>query len=129
MMSSKKTQKSSSLEWYFNKGSINKDMLEAGKIFAQHFYKASTRSRIRSCLHSPIKVDVSKTGDTQDMRNEDAYRKLRKALTVLTPTERSVIISVAGLDERASGEKRTQALKTGLRALMVHYGIRYTQLP
>jgi hypothetical protein len=114
----------SSLHWYYKKGTISEAMLEAGTIFAALFDTAQVSSSPQSCLKSMIKVDVSRGGSMWASEfAEDARRKLNKCYDLLTPLEMNVIRDVAGLDNRASGDKRVLSLKTGLRALCVYFRI------
>lgn len=114
----------SSLHWYFKKGAITLAMLEAGRIFAHLYDNAALSHTPQSCLRDPIKIDTSRgTGIWGAEFAEDARRKVNKCYDILTPLEQEVIRDVAGMDERASGEKRVQALKTGLRALSVMFRI------
>jgi hypothetical protein len=113
----------SSLHWYYKKGTITEAMLEAGTIFAQVFEHAYASPSPQSALRNMIKVDVSRCGTSAHEFHEGARRKLNKCYDILTPLEGNVIRDVAGLDNRASGEKRVLALKTGLRALTVYFKI------
>ena len=119
-----RAQYPSSLFWYYKKGTISETMLEAGKIFAQLFYKASLHNSPQSCLKNPVKYDRSTTSPSWSAENsEGARRKIMQCYDILTPLEQDVVRNVAGLDERASGEKRVLALKTSLRALIVKFKI------
>lgn len=112
----------STLHWYYNKGTITKPMLDAGLIFALHFHRAALHRGVRSCLSNPVKVDISKTSAGLDTEGSlQARRRIDAAYDILEPLEREVIRSVAGMDERAGGDKRVIALKTGLRALVTFY--------
>ncbi len=120
----------SSLHWYLNKGTITQPMLDAGLIFALWFNKAGIHSGPRSCLANPIRIDTSRTASDWTMAGpEDARRKIARIYEILDPLERDVIRSVAGMDERASGDRRVLALKTGLRALVTYYKIPVNPLP
>ena len=112
----------SSLHWYLKKGSITEQMYEAGLIFALWFNRAEHAPSIRSCLDSPIRIDKSfNVHSNSPFSNEDARRHIIKTCKILSSLERNVIIDVAGFEKRAGGEKRTLALKTGLRALATYY--------
>lgn len=114
----------SSLHWYYKKGTITFEMLEAGTIFAQLFENAQLSAQPKSCLQNLIKVDKSRGGSVWSAEfAEDARRKVNKCYDLLSSLESDVLRSVAGYDERAAGEKRVLALKTGLRALCVYFKI------
>lgn len=114
----------SSLHWYYKKGTITQAMLEAGTIFSHLFYNVHRGSSPQSCLKNMVKVDTSRCGSVWGIEfAEDARRKLNKCYDLLTPLELNVVRDVAGLDNRASGEKRVLSLKTGLRALAVIFKI------
>ena len=117
----------SSLHWYYKKGTITPEMLEAGTIFSYLFNNAMLVGSPQSCLRNPIKVDGSSgTGLMGAEYGEDARRKIHKCYELMTGLEQDVIRNVAGFDERASGDKRVLALKTGLRALCVYFRIPVT---
>lgn len=113
-----------SIDWYFRKGTIDKQMQEAGHKIGQLFFEAGKVPRTNVMWRERVQksLKVSDFGSNAAAYS-DAETALNEALRVLMPLEVDVLRDVAGLNLRAGSPGRVRLLQLGLRALAVHFGI------
>lgn len=109
----------SRLDWYFDRQAITADMHAAGERMAKIMFHAGKHPRV--CVMFRERTDGLR-GDNADILNEksDAQVQLEKAIDKLDADEIDAIWDVCALDNFCGN---VNALRTGLRALVVHFRI------
>jgi hypothetical protein len=111
---------SSRLDWYLSRGSITEAMHRAGEIISLLMFCSGKVPRV--CVMFRERTQQSQ-GSYERWINEksQSQQDLEAALAVLDARERDALWDVCALDNYANN---VQALRTGLRALVVHFGSR-----
>jgi hypothetical protein len=109
------------LDFYLTMETITGEMWAAGTKFALYHFTSGKLPRTTVMYGDRVS---GLQGHDPNAGPSDAQLKLREALGILTPSEQDVVWDVCGSDQYAGTGGRIRDLRTGLRALSIHWGIK-----
>jgi hypothetical protein len=110
------------LDGYHLQGRVNDREWEAGLHF-RRLWETALRTSSVTAIYGPRGGDGGGKPSEETETQARARHEVRDALDTLRLTERAVVISVCGMDERAGGTRRLDALSRGLEALAARWRI------